>query len=171
MCVTSRTRQIFVNSRNPSEYRTLKMQLWNFKNIHKTMKQPFGGYADFGCILERVNDVGDVTTGIAESSYKVIEYQFHTPASYFTKFASIDSEFDLSQHDNFAFPQENTYVGEDAAEHFLDYVQTVADKIFNKNIKKPKEMIYAEEDKRKFEEATKCHILRYRFCETSFPLP
>ena len=95
-----------------------------------------------------MNDVGDVTTGIVESANKEIAYQSHTPAS----------ECDLSQHDNFEFPQQKTYVGEVAAEHFLDYVQTVADKIFKKYIKKPKEMIYTKEDKRKFEEATKCHI-------------
>ena len=47
-------------------------------------------------------------------------------------FVSIDPEFDLQEHDNFEFPQQNIYVGEDAAEHFLDDVQTV----FKKNIKK-----------------------------------
>ena len=103
-------------------------------------------YSDFECILERLSDAG-VTTGIAESSNKEIEYQSHTPASYFTKFVSIDPDFDLPEHDNFEFPQDN--VGEDAAEHFLDYVQTVADKIFKKYIKKPKEMIYTEEDKKR----------------------
>ena len=39
-------------------------------------------------------------------------------------------------------------MGEDAAEHFLDYVQTTADKIFKMYIKKPKEMIYTEEERR-----------------------
>ena len=49
----------------------------------------------------------------------------------------------LPQHDNFVFPQQNTYVGEDAAEHFLDYSQTVADKVF--------------------ELATECHICNKEF--------
>ena len=65
------------------------------------------GYADFECMLKRVNDV-DVTTGITESSNKEIEYQSHTPASYFTKFVSIYPDFDLPEHDNFEFPQVNT---------------------------------------------------------------
>ena len=105
----------------------------------------------------------DVTTGIAESSNKEIEYQSHTPASYFIKFVSIDPEFDLPEHDNFEFPQQNTYVGEDAAEHFLDYVQTVADQIFKKYIKKPKEMIYTEEDRKTFDMAKECHICSEEF--------
>ena len=48
------------------------------------------------------------------------------------------------------------HLGEDAAEHFLDYVQTVADKIFKKYIKKSNEMVYTEVDKMKFEMATEC---------------
>ena len=67
---------------------------------------------------------------------------------------SIDPDFDLPEHDNFEFPQVNVYVVEDAAEHFLHYVQTAADKIFKKYIKIPKEVIYTEEDKKKFEMAT-----------------
>ena len=61
-----------------------------FKNIHKTLKQPIVGYDAFECIFERVNDVGEVTTGIAESSNKEIEYQSHTSASYFTKFSNFN---------------------------------------------------------------------------------
>ena len=60
-------------------------------------------------MLKRVNDV-DVTTGITEST-KEIEYLSHTPASYFTKFVSIDPEFGLPEHDNFEFSHVNTFGG------------------------------------------------------------
>ena len=136
-----------------------------FKNIHKSLKPPFVGYDNFEYILERMNDV-DVTTSIAESSNKEVEYQSHTPASYFTKFVSIDPEFDLQEHDNFEFPEQHSYVGQDAVEHFLDDVQTVADQIFKKNIMKPKEMIYTEEDDKKFKMAKECH-----FCNEEFIRP
>ena len=100
------------------------------------LMQPFLGYADFECILTPVNDVEDVTTGIVPPSEKdketsertEEEYQTHVPASYFTKFVSIDPEFCLPEQEN--FPQKETYVGEDAAEHFLDYVQLM---VFTKN--------------------------------------
>ena len=139
-----------------------KDKVAEFTNIQKTMKQPFVGYIDFECLLERVSNA-HVTIGITDSTNKEVKYQSHTPASYFTKFVSIDSEFNLPERDGFEFPQRNTHVGEDAAEHFLDYVQTVADKIFKKYIAKPKDMIYNNEDKTKFEEATKCHICDKKF--------
>lgn len=128
-----------------------------FTNIQKQLKQSFVGYADFECILKKETDA-DVHTGIAETSRKEFKYQSHKPASYFTKFVSIDPEFTLPSDDCFEFPQQETYIGEDSAENFLDYVQAVADKIFKKYIKHPKDMIYSDENKKVFENASSCHI-------------
>ena len=140
-----------------------------FTNIHKMLMQPFVGYADFECILEPVNDVEDVTTGIVPPSQKKRgecaekEYQTHVPVSYFTKFVSIDPEFKLPQNETFVFPQKETYVGEDAAEHFLDYVQQVANGIYEKYIEEAKPMIFTKDDEEKFEMASSCHICKKDF--------
>ena len=138
------------------------------------MKQPFVEYADFECILKKVsnenvsdknaetveNSKKDVKekvsgentkTGIVKDCKKEVKYQSHEPVSYFTKFVSIDPSFTLDQDENFEFPQKQTYTGTNAAEHFLDYVQTVADKIFKKYIDKPKDMVFSDADKEKFE--------------------
>ena len=56
-----------------------------------------------------------------------------------------------------------TYVGEDVAEHFLGYVQQVANGIFEKYIKKVKPMNFIKDDGEKFEMASACHICRKNF--------
>ena len=133
-----------------------------FTNIQKTLKQPFVGYADFECILKKESDI-DAMPGIAETSKKETKYQTHTAASYFTKFTSIDPDFTLSEDDCFQFPQRKTHVGDDVAEHFLDYVQTVAEKIYKKYIEKPKDMIYTSADEIVFDNSTSCHICKENF--------
>ena len=114
-----------------------KNETAEFTNIHKQLKAPFVGYADFESFLRPETDE-DVSIGIAKKAKKDIKYQTHVPASYFTKFVSIDPNFSLSEKDGFVFPQKDTYVGEDAAERFLDYAQQVADDIFKKYIKNGK---------------------------------
>ena len=133
-----------------------------FTNIKKMLKQPFVGYADFECLLKK-ETVEKVKTGITDTHEKEVKYQSHEVASYFTKFTSIDPHLELPKHDGFEFPQKETYVGEDAAEHFLDYVQNVAAKIHKKYIEKPKPMVYNMEIDKKFKAATACHI-----CEENF---
>ena len=140
-----------------------------FTNIQKQLKQAFVGYADFECLLRGEMTDKSVQTGITETSRKEIKYQSHEPASYFTKFVSIDPEFDLPVDENFKFPQTETYVGEDAAENFLDYVQNVASRIHKKYIEKPRSMIYTNEDDERFKEATKCHICDKDFVRAEIP--
>ena len=125
-----------------------------FTNIHKQLKAPFVGYADFESFLRPESDE-DVSIGIAKKAKKEVKYQNHVAASYFTKFVTIDPDFDLPLQN---FPQQETYVGEDAAEHFLDYAQQVADSIFKKYINKPKELVMSEENRRNFQATTECHI-------------
>ena len=128
-----------------------------FTNIQKQLKHPFVGYADFECILKKEVDE-DVTPGITETSKKEFKYQSHIPVSYFTKFVFIDPEFASQEDDRFEFPQKNTHIGDNSGEHFLDYVQDVASRIYKKYIKHTKEMTFNDEDKKVFEEATSCHI-------------
>ena len=131
------------------------------------LPHPIVGYADFESILRPVVDM-DVSTGIASPStkklkkdrvkeHKEIKYQQHLPASYFTKFVSIDSDFELPECKGFEFPQKATYVGMDAAKHFLDYVTQVADLTYKKYIEKPKAMIFTPEDEKE------CHIFDKRY--------
>ena len=108
-----------------------------------------------------------MSTGILPPSKKKNrveeEYQTHMSASYFTIFVSIDPEFDLPQNGNFLFPQQETYVGEGAAEHYLDYVQNIANAIYEKYIKTTKKMVFTKEDEEKFEAAAVCHICKKDF--------
>ena len=130
------------------------------------LMQPFVGYADFECTLKSGNEVEDVATGIVpptEKRRKEEQYQSHEPVSYFTKFVSINPEFCLAEQKNFKFPQKETYVGDDVAEHSLDCMQQVANGIFEKYIKKAKPMIFIKDDEEKFEMASACHICRKNF--------
>ena len=72
VCYFKNTSNI-VNSRKTQRVLYRENATVEFKNIHKTLKQPFDGYADFEYILKRVNDIEDVTTGIVESSNNEIE--------------------------------------------------------------------------------------------------
>ena len=76
---------------------------------------------------------------------------------------SIDPDFCLPRCEGFQFPQKDTYVGMDAAEHFLDYVIKVADLTYKKYIENEKKIIFTLEDEKKFEMADDCHI-----CEKNF---
>ena len=67
-------------------------------------------------------------------------------------------EFNQSNWLGFDFPQKETYVGIDTAEHFLDYVTKVANLVYKKYIDKPKEMMFTHEDEKKFEMTLNCHI-------------
>ena len=126
---------------------------------------PFVGYLDFECTLKPENDVDDVSTGIDQSGKKITEvkYQAHTPASYFTKFVSIVPDFSLPVQEGFEFSQQDTYISADAAEHYLDYVQQVANATYEKYIKKRKKMKFTKDDSKKFEAASACHICEQEF--------
>ena len=111
----------------------------------------------FECTLEHENDADDVSTGIDQSKEKSTEvkYQAYTPVSYFTKFVSIVPDFSLPEQEGFKFLQKETYVGEDAAGHYLDYVQQVANAIH--------ELKFTKTDRKKFEAASACHISEQEF--------
>ena len=76
---------------------------------------------------------------------------------------SIDPDFCLPSCEGFQFPQKDTYVGMDAAEHFLDYVIKVADLTYKKYIEEEKKIIFTREDEEKFDMADECHICDKRF--------
>ena len=132
-----------------------------FSNIQRMLKHPFAGYADFESFLRPENSDDDVSFGIADKKAKHVRFQKHDAASYFTKIASIDSNFSLPDLDN--FPQTETYVGEDAAENFIDYIESVAEGIYENYIRTPKPLVMTGRDWQRFRSATCCHI-----CEKAF---
>lgn len=136
-----------------------------FTNVQKQLPQPFVCYSDFECVLEKESDSG-VEMGLAADAKKEIKYQTHKAASYYTKIVSIDPEFSLPENEEFKFPQKETYTGEDAAEHFLDYMQKVASKIYHKYIINPRPMIFTPDNEREHEDARECHICLKKFKET-----
>ena len=150
----------------------------NFTRVEKQLKHPFIGYADFESVLEKDGEHTDLSTGVIEAQptplvltekgvkawnkeqkeqRKEFRYQKHRAASYFTKFVSIDGvDYTLSEVED--FPQADTYVGYDAVEVFLDYVQRVANETYKKYIKTPREIDMSDEDEQHFRSATHCHI-------------
>ena len=107
-----------------------------FTNVQKMLMTPFVGYSDFECTLIPENHA--VSTGIVQPEKKraEVKYQGHTSAPYITKFVSIVLDFTLPEQEGFDFPQREPYVGEDAAGHYLDYVQQVANALYEIYIKK-----------------------------------
>ena len=136
-----------------------------FTNIQQMLMAPFVGYSDIECTLKSEDHVDDVSTGIDQSEKKSTEvkYQAHTRASYFTKFESIVPDFSIPKQEGFDSPQQETYVGEDAAEH---YVQQVSNTNYKKYIKIRKKMKFTKTDRKKFEAASACNI-----CEQEFVRP
>ena len=94
------------------------------------LEQPFVGNADlYTETCERCRICPGIAASTEKRNQKEKVYQSRTRASYFTKFVSIDPEFD--------YPQKETYVCEDATKHFLDYVQKVPKETYKKYMKKP----------------------------------
>ena len=142
-----------------------KDEVAEFTNLYKMVKSPVVCYADFEATLQPVSDT-DTTTGAQSNppkKKKQVKYQQHNPASYFTKVVSIDPNFQLEQEQDFQFPQTETYVSEDCATHFLDYMTKVADKTYHKLFDNPSKMIFTPEDQLVHEAATECHICQKRY--------
>ena len=141
--------------------KTLKPQCVSYSNKEDASVQfTFMGYSDFECTLKPENDV-DVLTGIDQSEKKStqVKYQAHTPASYFPKFVLIVPDSSLPEK----------YVGENAAEHYFDYVH--ANAIYEKYIKKLKKMKFIKDDRKKFEAASACHICEQEFVRAVLNCP
>ena len=145
-------------------------EIMKFTSYHKMLRSSVVCYVDFESCLKPLNEIGK--QGVIEKDEeldeggkrkKQIPYEEHICASYFTKFVTDIPDFDIKVE---GFPQVTPYVGYDAATHFLDYTQRVADAIYEKYIKNPKEMIFTEEDAEKFENATCCHICEKDFVRT-----
>ena len=133
------------------------------------VKAPIVAYADFEAVLKPRVEC-DTATGLDPSAAKKPKkerrqtfYQEHQAISYFTKFASIDPNFKLEEDETFTFPQRETYVGEDAAEHFLDFMTAAANRIHDQIIQPVKPMKFTAEDKASYNSATECHICQKRY--------
>ena len=61
-----------------------------FMNLRKMLRVPVVCYPDLKSTLTQVADIGIASIGIASSTKQQVKYQVHEPASYFTKFVSVD---------------------------------------------------------------------------------
>lgn len=130
----------------------------SFKNWNHSLKVPFVIYADFECMLSKVNTCQppeqnvDANGKVTENSY-TNQYQKHEPISfcYYIKY----------QHEDYKAPVE--YFGEDAAKQFYKCVKEETIKI-GKIYENPLPMIPLQPNEMyKFTAPNNCHI-----CEKSF---
>ena len=105
-----------------------------FTQVGKMLRVPFVIYADFECILEPIGEYGKMNS--------------HIPCGYFHLVVSDDENYQ---------PEIFTISDENVLEHFLDSILRETTKLMEK-IKTNKTMIFNDEDKRKYDRSTVCHI-------------
>ena len=117
-----------------------------FKNYSKQIPAPFKIYADFECILEKVD--GDIECS-SNSSY-TRKYQDHVPCSFAYKVVCVDNKYSKKN---------NLYRGKDAVNKFIksilkeyNYCRSVVKKHFNRNL------IMSVEENERFELTNICWI-------------
>ena len=117
----------------------------SFKNYYKQIPTPFKIYADFECILEKVD--GDIECS-SNSSY-ARKYQYHVPCSFAYKVVCVDNKF---------IKKIVLYRGKDAVYEFIksilneyNYCRKVMKKSFCRNL-----IMSAEEER--FEQSNICWI-------------
>ena len=111
-----------------------------FRDIKKQVEAPYVAYADFESILVPTD------TKIGKNTTK---YQEHVACSY--------AYLIVSRVPGVEF-EPRMYVGEDAAEHFLTSLQRDLNDYIMPTIENDVEMIWDEEAKRCYDEATDCFI-------------
>ena len=101
----------------------------SFKNYFKQLSVPFNIYADFECILKKVE--GDIIECDSNSSY-TRKYQDHIPCSFTYKIVCIDNKLSKKVF---------LYKGKDAVSKFIksilseySYCRKVTKNYFNKNL-------------------------------------
>ena len=109
-------------------------QEMKFTQVGKMLRVPFVIYADFECILERTGEDGKINS--------------HKPCGY--------SYLVVSDDENYQ-PEIVTYSDENVLEHFFESILSETTKLMEK-IRTNKTMIFNDEDKRKYEKSTVCHI-------------
>jgi len=117
-----------------------------FKNYNRSMRMPFVVYADFESLVKPIDTCQPDPT----KSY-TNKYQKHTPSSFCYKIVSSDN---INQ-DLVIYTAKND--DDDVAQQFIDCLEKDVIRIYNQ-IKFSSEMIFTKDDKKSFNEATKCHI-------------
>ena len=129
-----------------------------FKNHHKTLPVPFGIYADFECITEKIS-------GCHPSDRKSYteKYQKHTACSFGYKV--------VCHYDNRYSGDVVIYRGEDCIQKFMKCMfEEVKNcqSIIRDNFNKPLKM--TNEDEKSFKEATHCHICEKKYRVDDVPV-
>ena len=114
-------------------------KILKFKHFPKKFPVGFVIYADFECILEKVNPTVDKTTTVVEK---------HIPCGYCYKIVSTNEKYTQPPV---------VYHGENAVTHFLMALNREEQKI-TKLLKEVKPMNLTPEDEQAFQRATVCHI-------------
>ena len=129
-----------------------------FKNHHKTLPVPFGIYADFECITEKIS-------GCHPSDRKSYteKYQKHTACSFGYKV--------VCHYDNRYSGDVVIYRGEDCIQKFMKCMfEEVKNcqSIIRDNFNKPLKM--TNEDEESFQKATHCHICEKKYRVDDVPV-
>jgi hypothetical protein len=112
------------------------------------MRVPFVVYADFESFIKPI----DTCQPNPDSSYTK-QYQKHIPSSFCYHIKCFDDEIYSQEPVTFTAESED----DDVAQIFFDTLENNIKEIYNK-FKFPKRMIFTADDKKKFEDATVCHI-------------
>ena len=154
----------FCKKLKPQRVTYPKDEVLSFTNLRKMRSAPFVVYTDFEAVLEKGDNVKSTDIGLTElSGEERSMYQKHKPVSWYTR---VSSEIDLKlkdEGDEFIFPQKEPFIGENAAEAFLDYLTILSRKIYDEIICKPKKMIITDKEEKEFLEADECWICNMRF--------
>ena len=124
-----------------------KGTMLKFKNYHKGEKVPFVIYADFESCIKSIHTC-DLNP---ENSYTK-QYQKHEPISFYYYIKCFDSKVSLPI-------KERSYTGKNAEREFLKYLEEDIKMIANI----PKEIIFGEKEKERYNEETRCWICKGEF--------
>ncbi len=120
------------------------------------MRVPFAVYADFECFTEKLSNARP-----SEDSQYTLKYQKHEPSGFCFLIVSPYFEFEPVIYTK---KSEDEDIGRIFFETLESEIRKVCDMI-----KYQKEMIFTEDDKRKYEESTNCHICgKSEFTETDW---
>ena len=123
-----------------------KIPLLQFKNYEKMLKVPIVYYADFECVLKKIND-----ETIPEDK-NMIKFNQHEPCAYAIKSVSIDSF-----HDKFIM-----YTGNNAKDTIKNFIECIisegkhVDELLNKRYKDFQRARLSETEQQQYQNSDVC---------------
>jgi len=130
-----------------------------FKNYERQHPLEYTGYLDFESVLPKKENFCDICTSLkckCDASFTQIVSK-QNPAGY---------SFGIVQTDEFktdTLIHEYSYMGSNPGEHFIDHLLAEENRWIKRLLQTSKDMIYTNEDKILFDNATQCYI-----CENNF---